>query len=304
MKKHLINTIIIDNYEGFKIEDLDGLKSFYIPKELVKKIRKINDIEELGITNSGIYFLIHKKNKTIYIGQTNNIYDRLITHNRDKEKIEAQGVAIAITTVSNSLNKTFIDFLEHYYIQDFLKNDTWKLKNKDMRERIPNIDIYDKIKLDELVLKINIILKLNGVFSKKIKIEENNKIDLNTSNKNDLKYFFYKKAKAIYYENNLILLKGSLIFNLTEDKIWKNTLEEKNAKEIREILFNILSYKDLLLKNNLIKILNDSECILLSDIKLKNVSKCAVLVSGNVFTKGWDEFKNSKGLSLREVYRK
>ena len=68
-----------------------------------------------------IYFLVNRRDKSLYIGQSDNIYSRLLQHNRkfNENFTEAYG----ITYVNNKVSKTSIDYLEYYYINKFNDGD-------------------------------------------------------------------------------------------------------------------------------------------------------------------------------------
>jgi hypothetical protein len=106
MKKVVLQTIVdMDQLKGFKIHKLNNgnLKCFEIPRNLIKFTKDINNIE-----NSGIYFLINEDDNGLYVGQTDNIYNRINEHNRNKEFNKV----LALVTDNNNLSRTFIDYLE------------------------------------------------------------------------------------------------------------------------------------------------------------------------------------------------
>ena len=49
---------------------------FHVPRKSLKKLR--SNIK--GIQIYGIYFLVNKKDKSLYIGQSDNLYSRLLQH--------------------------------------------------------------------------------------------------------------------------------------------------------------------------------------------------------------------------------
>ena len=79
-----------DSETGISVNNFDYFICFHVPRKSIKKLS--SNIK--GIENYGIYFLLNKKDKSLYIGQSDNIYSRLLQHNRKfKENFtEAYGI--------------------------------------------------------------------------------------------------------------------------------------------------------------------------------------------------------------------
>lgn len=103
--------VAMDKLKGFKIHKLnnDNLKCFEIPRNLIHAIKEVNTIN-----NAGIYFLISEEENSLYVGQTDNILNRINNHNREDKK-EFNKI-IAFITDNNGFSRTSIDYLEWYYI--------------------------------------------------------------------------------------------------------------------------------------------------------------------------------------------
>ncbi|MGL4647139.1 MAG: GIY-YIG nuclease family protein [Mycoplasmoidaceae bacterium] len=300
MNKHAIYTIIFDALEGFRIDELDGLRSFYIPKDQLHKIGKNDFHKKYGLSNAGIYFLIHKNEKKVYVGQTGDLYNRLQQHKRSN-KFAKGGFAIAIATESNTLSKTFIDYLEYHYIQKYKNSEFWNLENEEKREKIPNIQIFETIKIEKLISKINIILRLNRVmFDRKKPLTKENESNIIANNSENI--FYYKGAKVLFNEGYMILLEGSIISNLTTEKIQKMHSSKYSWEELRSRMLTVLKYKNQFLENKLIKVINEDSCILLSNIRIKSPKLCSILISG-VPEVDLNDFRNKQGISLSEFYK-
>ena len=63
---------------GIRVNNLDYFIWFHVPRKSIKKLS--SNIK--GIENYGFYFLVNKKDKSLYIGQSDNLYSRLLQHNR------------------------------------------------------------------------------------------------------------------------------------------------------------------------------------------------------------------------------
>ncbi|MGL5640040.1 MAG: GIY-YIG nuclease family protein, partial [Mycoplasmoidaceae bacterium] len=107
------------------------------------------------INNYGIYFLVNRREKIVYIGQSDNIYSRLLQHNRKKITFAE---AYAITYENNKLSKTFIDYLEYYYINKFNDGDAWKIENIQERLKTPNLVDSEQKKINRMIDDINFLL--------------------------------------------------------------------------------------------------------------------------------------------------
>ena len=129
--KYIIKSIIDSQLKGFKTHQLNSknLKCFTIPRNLIKNLMTIEDCN-----NSGIYFMANNYDKSLYVGQTDNLSNKLTDHNGNKEF----EIAIALTTENNSFSKTHIDYLEYWYISE-IKNkiiEYWWISTKEIEDLI------------------------------------------------------------------------------------------------------------------------------------------------------------------------
>ncbi len=101
----------ISNWDGI------GIK---IPKTMIKESK---DREELYHT--GIYFLFNKSEKTIYIGEAENIYQRILQHLSEDDWNEV----LIFIKKGNGLNKAHVKFLENRFYNIAKSVDRYHLKN-------------------------------------------------------------------------------------------------------------------------------------------------------------------------------
>ena len=84
-------------------------KAYKIPRNCVKES---SDREELK--NTGIYFLFGKSDETdtyrVYIGEAENIYERLLTHLKEKDFWHE---CVVFISKDNNLNKAHVKYLEN-----------------------------------------------------------------------------------------------------------------------------------------------------------------------------------------------
>lgn len=151
-----------------------------------KDVEYIDEIDN----QYAIYFLLKERN--IYIGQTNNLKSRIINHSKDESK--DFDFVIAFISEKNIFSRTFIDYLEFYYMNKFYDCGQFNVINTVNRNE-PSISKTEKIKIDDSIETINnFLLSIN--------------IDLFNS-LNNRNYFFVDNKK-----NNIV--KKSKFINVKE----------------------------------------------------------------------------------------
>ncbi len=236
-----------------------------------------NDFPELK--NYAVYFLIDNSGGTtnIYIGQSSEGITRIKHHHYNKS---FWNECIIFVTENHNWDRTAIDYLEHIFIQKFLKS-SYLLENKEKRQNTPNINMFDKYDLENTVLEIEKMLACNGL------------IITNQISKSNLKIYKASRncnAKLTVNDGKFILLKGSEIKFPTEtSKDWSDNgkFYENNCKAIEEFR-SIDKISDL-----------NGKLILTSDIEFSSPSKPATLVSG-YSENGWKFWKGLDALRKEE----
>jgi len=279
--KNILTTIVdMDQLKGFKIHrwNRTNLICFEIPRNLIKTVK---DIE--NINNSGIYFLINEENNSLYIGQTSDILNQLTDHNRSEKEFTK---AIAFIIDNNDLSKTFIDFLEWHYISELKNGKSWKMMNEEKRERKPNIDQFEEIQILNLISEIDSLLFCTGIIlTERKNINETNEI------------FTCNKAKAIFENGKLTILSNSILpsIDAKKEKINNNSFYYKMLESM-ENQFIDWETESIIKKDN-------GEYKVLIKIKSLSPSKASNFARGRS-SNGWEEWKNKKGETLNQVYRK
>lgn len=281
----VINTIIyMDNLKGLKLHKLNGnnIRCIEIPRNLLKQTSDID-----LISNSGIYFLHNLESQSLYVGQTDDLLKRLLDHNRKKdfEKI------IAFTVETNDWSRTYIDYLEWYYINQIRGQDFWVLDNDQPREKKPNISPFEEPTLLDLIDNIDILL-----FASNIKFNDQKQIKKEY-------IFLLNNAFLVYIDGQCKMLKGSKIPNIC-------TAIEKTSKgnryydmQIRK-LHDMQSNQQEWLESYIIEKSNTDYYILKKDILFSSPSNAACYAKGHCAVNGWTEWKNNSKKSLDVVYRK
>jgi len=281
MKKIILQTIVdIDQLKGFKIHKFNNrnLSCFEIPRNLIKFIKNITNIE-----NSGIYFLINEDNNGLYVGQTDNIYNRINDHNRGGKEFNK---VLCFVTDNNNLSKTLIDYLEWHYIAKLKKGNSWRVMNEQQRDKKPNVNEFEEIILLDIITDIDILLFCNSISFH---------TDKSTIFKN-------RKAKAIFEEGKLTILAGSILPSLDSKKDnikADNTYYKEQIKNVNDMLIQFHHWEQ---EGVVVK--SDDGFKVLIDIKLWSPSKASNYARGLYATSGWQDWKNDEGQTLDDVYRK
>lgn len=279
--------VIYNTKTNISISYLDNVISFNIPRNQIRLL-SVDEYEE--INNYGIYFLVESKSQKLYVGKTDNILKRINEHSRNFEK-NFEYVYV-ITTKSNSFSQTYIDYLEHYFINKLSQSNYWNLLNKDLRVRTPNLKHIEKINLNKLIVNIECLLSFAKINLREKEIKESNEI------------FKHKGVNFIFSSQGLFMLKDSIIYgNLKNEK----TIVNENQKQR---LDNTIKKRNFLIENWMengwIKKIenNDNRYILLKDIEVNSPSEAAIFANGRISSNGWIDFKNGNNQSLADTYRK
>ena len=264
---------------------LDNIISFTIPRH---QLRSISSEEYQHSSNYGIYFLGNTKLQNLYIGKTDNLLKRIGEHSKDLEK--NFDYVYAFTTKSNLISQTYIDYLEHFYINKLGESNYWKLDNKDLRIKVPNLKPIEKVNLDKLITNIDCLLSFLRINLKEKEIKEADDI------------FYYKNTKCVFSSQGLFMLKDSIIFGYSMvEKVESPNHPKWIDSVVKKRKFLIESWlEDKWIEK---KINSNDEYILLKDIELNSPSQAAILANGSSSSDGWSNFKNKKGKTLGDVYR-
>ena len=266
--------------------------SFTFYRTDLKTILNSSSIK-FGKDSYGVYFLINEQNNSIYIGKTRNIENRMKNHDSNKNFDR-----IIILTKHN-WTTTIIDYLEWWFINFFINNQTeFRLENK-KGESEPNYNHHDK-KIIESTLESSFWLLLNEGINILPNMKNDNNLRSNLSTDNSFydknNEVYYKNIKAFYYPNNksnkkILLLKGTKI-------IWNNFDLKDFSKTT---IHNIKRYNNFFeesLKNNKIFKSNNNEYILNEDI-YESPSFAACLIDGYFTRNGNDCWKFDNGKFIK-----
>lgn len=231
LKNGNINGIVIGNLGNWIGQVIKA------PRNEIQNLKEITEINR-----AGIYFLFNKKNSNntnleIYIGESENVYNRILQHIKDDNK-QFFNEIIAFTSKEDELNKTDIKYLEARLVEEISENDKYFLKNKNLNMK-PKVKQLTAFILEEYLKNIKIMLPTLGYdlfFSKdKIKTVKEKIITLEFKEQNINEK---KIAKAILLENGKILvLKGSPIKKEIQSSL-SNGYRKKRENLIQSKIIN------------------------------------------------------------------
>ena len=295
MDNECITLLIMNHYNGLKKATLDNWDGVaYIGER--KHISILQKIEQLSYP--GIYFLIGIDNKTneklLYVGQSNNIANRLQTHNSDKSKDWFESFVV-FTSKNGDLNSSHAEYLEAEFIELAQKNaGSMTLKNgcgsnvkKDGKLTdmyMPRVEGFRKKAL-VLINNLNLLDFMNTGDYKPVKkfLNTNNIIfsmNLKRNNKD-------KTARLEITENGYKLVKGSYV-----------------AKDEAPYFSGMSAYKK---RNELIDkgLLQDTGNVYITteDIYFKSPSGASDVVAGSS-TNGRTEWRLEDNTTLNEYEQK
>ena len=244
-------------------------------RNLINEVRKREEVNK-----PGIYFLFNRNEETneieIYIGESENIYNRLIQHIKDEKK-EFFSEVIAFTSKDEELTKSHIKYLEYRLVNEISENESFLLKNKNKNIRPIIPEMYISI-LEEYLQNIKVLLPTLGydLFIDKDELRE----------AKERKFIIEAdgiKAEAILTKNNkMVVLKGSNLKNNIQSSL------SNGYKNLRERL----------IKTNVI---DSQNLIFLKDCEFNSPSAAAAIILG-IAVNGRRKWI-SKGKTLEEIQR-
>lgn len=160
-------SIKIVNIVGKTIKMLSFLRSAY---SFLKTCYKNDPIaySDYDLAIPGVYMLISEDNKSIYIGESDNIFERLNTHYSTNEKSEYWVKTMVFVSDGNyPLNISQIKYIESKlmeYAKSVSQVQIVELSIKNKKPSLsPNISINDRVVADNFLSSIITITKILGI---------------------------------------------------------------------------------------------------------------------------------------------
>lgn len=252
-----------------KVSNWDGI-GYKIPKS---KLKESSNRDELKYT--GIYLLIgeNEENSSVYIGEAENVYQRLLQHIDE----DSWNTAIAFIRKDNGLNKAYVKYMENYLYHEAKQIGRYDIVNPNIPAK-SGVSESQEEELKEFMQYSKMITNILGykIFEEIIKKEEkkeSNKLYINTSK---------VKATGILTTEGFVVLKGS-----TTSKIYTKSTTPCLVKTGRE-----LEEKGIIVDNKFTK-----------DHLFASPSGAAVAILKRN-ANGFAEWKTKEGKTLKEILEK
>lgn len=275
---------LIVQANGLKIASIpqEGIQAYIGSREIIKELKHIEELNR-----PGVYLLVNALSikdsiKDLYIGKSDNIAKRFITHSYKKD-----GWEYFIVFTGSELETTLTEYLEKKLYETAKQNiTTIRLLNIQHPQKNANLSKSQTIKGEKFFEKMLFILNNLGLLdilidskpeNKPVKSDEIFYINLKKENKD-------KQAKLIKAEKGYMLLKDSYV----EKQIVKS-FENTHINKIRNTLIEKGLLKDI---GNLY--------ITIEDIPFKTPSGAASVVKG-CNSNGRVDWKIKDGVSMQDL---
>ncbi|MBN1467447.1 MAG: GIY-YIG nuclease family protein [Fusobacteriaceae bacterium] len=248
-----------------------------IPRNLLEDARSRSEVIRIGI-----YFLFgyseeNPEEQIVYIGEADNIFNRLVQHTKDEEKL-FWSEAIAFTSKDDNLTKGHIKYLEYKLIKIGDENPNYILHNKknEKQPSLPEMAISD---MEEFLKNITLVLPTLGYDLLESPREE---IKISKSKKDEILKLRLKNNEAYgtYSSNGFIVFKGSKI-----------------NREIQTSLSN--GYRNLREKLILNEVIDEKKLEFKKDYEFKSPSAAAATILGYAIN-GRENWVDSRGKTLKQ----
>lgn len=233
----------------------------------------INQREELQ--NPAFYILLgedENQQPKAYLGETENFRERIKDHDYKKKFWQK---ALVFISKDGAMTKADVQYLEHLAVNIASKAKRFILDENKQTPKAPNLPEHQKDSIEEFFEDVKLLTSFNGCDIFEI-IEQKDK------------HIFFASyrgcdAKGFYNENGFTVLRGSV---LSKDTVPSFGWKEKREKEIKEF-----------------GIEKDGKIILDYDKTFSSPSSAADFCIGSS-NNGWIMWKDKKGQTLDDVYRK
>lgn len=274
MMPRLIQTYLPDGtLEGVRIVELSesSVKAFVVPRIKLNSIKGRQEIQR-----PALYLLISSGDNQVYIGESENFFHRIKTHDQAKAFWD---VAVAIVSSTNSLEKSDVKYLESLAVERAQATAAMEVLNK----TVPARNNVHEFKLHSLQLILDDVAL----------IAESLGFSLFSSKQDDEAEIWYCKTKntnaqAQYRGDKFVVLAGSVI-----DKEHAPSLERAFPAVIieRQQIFTKFGSDE------------GPTITLQENVPFKSPNHAGGFVTGRNVN-AWTTWKNKDGKTMDEVVRK
>lgn len=266
-----LKTVELSNWVG---------QAIVIPRNKLKSIKIREDCNK-----PAVYFLIGKESEeallsTAYIGEAENLWDRLTTHDNSKDFWRT---AIAFVGKDSNLTKAHVKYLESRCIEIAESVQRFNLKNG-KKSFLPSLSESDVAEMEEFLNKLKLLLTAVGY---PILQEITSKEHTDTSDP----LFICKGKNAL--ANGRMTNDGFVVYkDSTATTQLSNTVAERNRKNL-----------DKLISNGYLEKKDEHLFIFIKDYVFNSPSAASDIILGNS-TSGWQKWKTETGKTFETIYKK
>lgn len=242
-----------------------------IPRSELSILNTRNELQ-----NPALYILIGEDEEgtepKAYIGETENFVERIKDHEIKKSFWQK---VLVFSSKDGAMTKVDVQYLEHLAYTLAKKLKKYSLEENKQNPKAPNLPEHQQSNIEEFFEDVKLLTAFVGCnIFQKVEKKGNTIFYLKSGKAN---------AKGFYDENGFTVLEGSIINSASTPSF---TGKEKRETWLKEFTKPI-----------------GFEFELLSDYTFKSPSAASVYCLGS-HTHGWDVWKDEKGQTLDEVFRK
>jgi hypothetical protein len=275
----VITVILLDNNpEGLRLIEMDNWsgKAFVVPRTKLKDFKQRKNTQQ-----PGLYFLFGEGDERpkAYIGQSENVVDRLFSHDANREINEWNTALVFVGKLDAALIK-------------YLESVSLNLAKRANRYEVFNSATPKENKLSE-AQKINVsdyfsrVCSITGLFGYKLFDEIVN-----------------RKSSVIYHFEDVKNKDGSgrgTILDTNEFIVFKGSLAR--IEQTKSFGGSGLHLRNKLIENGILKKINNKSYIFIQDNIFSSPSAASNTIAGRS-TNGWGAWRDEKGNTLDENLRK
>lgn len=275
MQPRLIKTYLPDGtLEGVRVIELSesDIKGVVVPRLKLSDTKRRPELQQ-----PALYLLINSGDNQLYIGESENFYHRIKTHDQAKSFWD---VAVAIVSNTNTLEKSDVKYLESLAIERAKATSASGVLNKTVPTR-NNVHEFKVHTLEKVLEDSNLILESLGysVFAS------------SQGKKEEVWYCKTKKtdAQAVFRGDQFVVLAGS--------KIDANVSAgfSKSYPAAIELRIKVLTEQNLVCEDNVYT--------LRENVPFRSANTAGGFVAGRNVN-AWTTWKDFEGKTMDEVIRK
>lgn len=279
----VITTILLDgNPKGFRQIEIGNWvgKAFVVPRAKLKEFRTREDTNK-----PGVYFLFGGgiEKPSVYIGQSENVAERLASHDTEREEEEWNEAFVFV----QNLDSTLIKYLESKAVHFASEANRYQIFNNNKpgrnaiseSQKIIAVDYFEMMKI------------ITGLFG--YPVFEDPKEQAQTKATYSFEDVRNKDASA----TGTLLDSGEfVVFKGSKARIATTPGLEKHGR-------NVVALREELILKEILSLENDKSYVFTQDYVFSSPSMAATVVAGRACN-GWICWKDKQGKSLDENVRK